>query len=306
MADKTTQNDKSSSDIQAHLDALLSEEDWSSLPTRRTGKSGADEVAEATNFSANGYDDDDVEANLLRAKPRFDPSTRRLYQHERSTLKSLAVLGVAAAFLGYFISPFGQIQKFNVVGTQDLSDKAVLKAAGLQLGQPLFSTVHQSAYFNKLAQKNDPQVASLKLRLVGTNTVEVKVKEIVQVGYVKAGSRYYPILANGTMLKHGSASHPVGGLPLYDGFTSGKQLKLTLSEFGKLSTPLRHAVSEIVWSPDAQNAQSLKLYMNDGNQVLISADDLSKKLRYYPGMVAQLDKPGQADLQVGAYFTPYQ
>ncbi|MCG4287690.1 cell division protein, partial [Lactobacillaceae bacterium KNUT 0156] len=83
MADKTTQNDKSSSDIQAHLDALLSEEDWSSLRTRRTGKSGADEVADAANFSANGYDDDDVEANLLRAKPRFDPSTRRLYQHER-------------------------------------------------------------------------------------------------------------------------------------------------------------------------------------------------------------------------------
>jgi cell division protein FtsQ len=29
-------------------------------------------------------------------------------------------------------------------------------------------------------------------------------------------------------------------------------------------------------------------------------------MKYYPGMVAQLDQAGQADLQVGAYFKPYK
>ena len=41
--------------------------------------------------------------------------------------------------------------------------------------------------------------------------------------------------------------------------------------------PLRHAVSEIV-RQNSQNNQRLLIYMNDGNQVLISADEMSKKM----------------------------
>ena len=166
--------------------------------------------------------------------------------------------------------------------------------------------MHQADYFSHTAEERNPQIAGLKFELRADNTIEVKVNEIVKVGYVKSNDHYYPILANGKMFKDGEVNQPIGGLPLYDNFKSDSDLKPVLAQFGKLPLALRRSVSEIVWSPTDQNKQRLELFMNDGNEVLISADELASKLKYYPAMAATLDdKKGIADLQVGAYFTPY-
>lgn len=306
-----------SSDIQAHLNALLSGKVESSKPKRSkqsdkkepqpNPKQADDKQGTKDNHDTDTSDEaiksDDDEAKTTKNKR---PKRKRfLFSHEKAAIKTLIVLLIMAAGLIYLISPANQVQKYEVVGTHELSDKTVLHAASLKTGQPLLTTLNQSDYFSHMAKSKNPQIRHLKLTRKSDNTLQVKVDEIVKVGYVKADNKYYPILENGSMLNRGLSNQQVGGLPIYDGFTSDKQLRKTLSEFGKLSDPLRHAVSEIVWSPNSQNNQRLLIYMNDGNQVLISADEMSKKMKYYPGMVAQLNKTGIADLQVGAYFKPY-
>ncbi|WP_258087962.1 cell division protein FtsQ/DivIB [Weissella fangxianensis] len=309
-----------SSDIQAHLNALLSGKVESSKPERSKNAKHSDEKEphsdpEQANDNQGTEDNHDTDTSAEIIKPDDDEAKtkkhkrpkkeRFLFSHEKAAIKTLIVLLVMAAGLIYLISPANQVQKYEVVGTHELSDKTVLNAAGLKMGQPLLTTLNQGDYFSRMAKSKNPQIRHLKLTRKSDNTLQVKVDEIVKVGYVKADNKYYPILENGSMLDHGLSNQKVGGLPIYDGFTSDKQLRKTLSEFGKLSDPLRHAVSEIVWSPNSQNNQRLLIYMNDGNQVLIRADEMSKKLKYYPGMVAQLNKTGIADLQVGAYFKPY-
>lgn len=304
-----------SSDIQAHLDALLSGKVESSKPKRskKTDETHSQsEPTQASNVKISEEKQDkssDIttidEEKIKSSKRPHLKRTPLLFAHEWAAIKTIVILVVMAAGLIYLISPNGQVKRYEVVGTHELSDKTVLNAAGLRTGQSLLTTVNQSNYFSQEAKRKNPQINNLKLSIKSDNTLQVKVDEIVKVGYVKAGNKYYPILENGSMLNQGLSNQKVGGLPLYDGFTSDKQLRKTLAEFGKLSDPLRHAVSEIVWSPNSQNNQRLLIYMNDGNEVLISADELSKKMKYYPGMVAQLKQTGVADLQVGAYFKPY-
>lgn len=316
------QDNANSSDIQAHLNELLSGDGKSSKPklSKKTGKVKkpskkahikADkkrpvESADKKALSTEEETDKNQNVGKKSGSHWLIEWKQLLFPHEWRAVKAIIILLIVAAGLIYLISPASQVQKYDVVGTQELSDKAVLKAAGLQKGQPLLTTLYQSDYFSKEAKSKNPQINHLKLTLKSDNTLQVKVDEIVKVGYVKAGNQYYPILENGDMLNREVSDQQIGGLPLYDGFTSAKQLHKTLSEFGKLSTPLRHAVSEIVWSPTKQNNQRLLIYMNDGNEVLINANELSKKMKYYPGMVAQLNQNGQADLQVGAYFRPYK
>lgn len=304
-----------SSDIQAHLDALLSGKVESSKPKRskKTDETHSQSEPTQVNNVKRSKEKQDKPSAITTVDEEKIKSSKRpllkrtplLFAHEWAAIKTIVILVVMAAGLIYLISPNGQVQRYEVVGTHELSDKTVLNAAGLRTGQSLLATVNQSDYFSQEAKRKNPQINHLKLSIKSDNTLQVKVDEIVKVGYVKAGNKYYPILENGSMLNQGLSNQQVGGLPLYDGFTSDKQLRKTLAEFGKLSDPLRHAVSEIVWSPNSQNNQRLLIYMNDGNEVLISADELSKKMKYYPGMVAQLKQTGVADLQVGAYFKPY-
>ncbi|ATF40857.1 cell division protein FtsQ/DivIB [Weissella paramesenteroides] len=304
-----------SSDIQAHLDALLSGKVESSKPKRskKTDETHSQSEPTQVNNVKRSEEKQDKPSAITTVDEEKIKSSKRphlkrtplLFAHEWAAIKTIVILVIMAAGLIYLISPNGQVQRYEVVGTHELSDKTVLNAAGLRTGQSLLATVNQSDYFSQEAKRKNPQINHLKLSIKSDNTLQVKVDEIVKVGYVKAGNKYYPILENGSMLNQGLSNQQVGGLPLYDGFTSDKQLRKTLAEFGKLSDPLRHAVSEIVWSPNSQNNQRLLIYMNDGNEVLISADELSKKMKYYPGMVAQLKQTGVADLQVGAYFKPY-
>lgn len=313
------QDNANSPDIQTHLNELLSGDDGSSktklsgkekklskMRRIKANKKKANESDKLTPLPTDQNIDNDKTKIKNSQNGRQIEWKQLLFPHEWRAFKTIVVLLIVAAGLIYLISPASQVKKYDVVGTQELSDKAILKAAGLQKGQPLLTTLYQSDYFSQEAKSKNPQIAHLKLTLKSDNTLQIKVDEILKVGYVKAGNKYYPILENGDMLNREVSEQQVGGLPLYDGFTSAKQLHKTLAEFGELSMPLRHAVSEIVWSPTEQNNQRLLIYMNDGNEVLISANELSKKMKYYPGMVAQLDQAGQADLQVGAYFKPYK
>ncbi len=301
-----------SSDIQAHLDALLSEDDWSSLPTRQSKEKKARRELKLTRrlretFAEEPETSDEEE---IEVEPEQEPEPVNaeplLFPYERAAILSALGLTVLAGILIYLMSPLSQVMHYKVVGSESLSADTALDAAQLKVGQPLLTTMHQADYFSHVAEERNPQIAGLKFELRADNTIEVKVNEIVKVGYVKSNDHYYPILANGKMLKDGEVNQPIGGLPLYDNFKSDSDLKPVLAQFGKLPLALRRSVSEIVGAPTYQTKPRLELFMNDGNEVLISADELASKLKYYPAMAATLDdKKGIADLQVGAYFTPY-
>lgn len=224
--------------------------------------------------------------------------------HEQRAILAALLMLILACVMAYFWSPLSRVQSFKVTGVENVSKQDVLKASGLEKGQSIWMTLHEKTYFNELARKNNPQIKAIQLSLQSTNTIKVDVTEYVEVGYVKQKEYYYPLLANGTRLRATGKIQP-GDLPVYEHFKTEKELKLVLKQFGSLSEALRHSVSEIIWSPTKQNPQRLLLFMNDGNEVLIKADSISTKMKYYPGIASQMSENGIVDLQVGAYATPY-
>ena len=68
---------------------------------------------------------------------------------------------------------------------------------------------------------------------------------------------------------------------------------------------IRQSISEVSYSPTKLNPDRLKLIMNDGNTVLVRADTLGEKMKYYPSIVSKMKGNGIIDLQYGAYSYNY-
>ncbi|KRN31753.1 cell division protein FtsQ/DivIB [Weissella halotolerans] len=226
------------------------------------------------------------------------------WQQYQIGLKWLATfLGLAIVLL-YCLSPLGTAQHYRVEGNTEIPDQQVLKRAGLTTGQSLGLIMTNQSYFSKLAKHNDPQIANVHFEFDWPNTIVVKVSEIAMVGYVQSGADYIPVLANGQELKQDKVTGPIAGLPVYNGFTKRQKRDQVLKQFAQMRLPIRHAVSEVNWSPTKENPQRLLIYMNDGNVVLANADDFAKKFKFYPSMAAQSAKPSLIDIQMGAYAKP--
>lgn len=247
----------------------------------------------------------DFDPKKVLPKLKDNHKTSWLFKYERQSL--LAVLGllVFGLVIGYFVSPLSQVQSYKVNGLQDITKQEVLNDAGLKPKQSVWLTVLEQHYIAKQAEKNNPQIQHLSIDLVCINRVKIDVTEHVRVGYVQSGDRYVGMLSNGFFLPNKMKNVPTDGLPIYENFKSNDDLKMTVRQFGELSPALRHSVSEIIWSPTKENSQRVILFMQDGNEVLISANQIKHKLKYYPAMAAQMNENGFIDLQVGAYATSF-
>jgi cell division protein FtsQ len=250
-----------------------------------------------------------VQPKARQSKPLAEKMTDASNQFfnvmlKRRELYVLAVLVVAALSFAYYISPLNAIKGYRVVGQEQLSKEDVLTAAGLKVGVPMWGTVRQASYLSKTAHQNDGRIKSISLRMAGMNQVEVVVKENVTVGYIQKSGQFFPLLGDGRMLNDGQKTQP-SSLPVYEKFKSDASLKKTLKSIGKLPAAIRTNISEVVYSPTNENDSRLKMYMNDGNTVLISIGDIDSKMAYYPGMASEMSAAGVIDLQVGAYGTPY-
>ncbi|MBM7617790.1 cell division protein FtsQ [Weissella uvarum] len=277
---------------------------WQALVAKAPQKSTDAEEVDA--FLPDEYHDDEgldeVALNI--------PATGDAWKRQRKQgMIVIGILVVALLGVGWFNSPFAQVQHYQVVGHDDLKKKDILAAATLKKQQSTFLTYEEQAFFKKQAQQHNPQISDLTLTMKNPTTLVVHIKERHQVGYLKNDDGYQKILEDGTILATNLKHHPADSYPIYDDFPNNKTLEQVTERFGKLSGPVRRSVSDVVWSPTKLNSDRLILYMNDGNEVLVSAGDLDRKLKYYPSIVAQYQQshPDKAnkktiiDLQVGAY-----
>ena len=143
-----------SSDIQAHLDAVLSEDDWSSLPTRQSKEKKARRELKLTRrlretFAEEPETSDEEE---IEVEPEQEPEPVNaeplLFPYERAAILSALGLTVLAGILIYLMSPLSQVMHYKVVGSESLSADTVLDAAQLKVGQPLLTTMHQDLNLN--------------------------------------------------------------------------------------------------------------------------------------------------------------
>ncbi|ASG80980.1 MULTISPECIES: cell division protein FtsQ/DivIB [Lactiplantibacillus] len=235
--------------------------------------------------------------------PKLKTQRRRLLFKRVAILMSIFLVGAAVA--GYFISPLSHVQAVTVRGTNQLTTAQVKTATKIDTGVALWSVIGHDQQTTKRARHAQPQIGKVTTQLVGYNRVRVTVKEIRIAGYLSTGQHYRRILENGLILK-GTYSQPGGGSPIYANFKSGQRLEKMIAQYAKLSSAVKHNISEIKFAPNKSNPERVHLYMNDGNEVYATISTFASKMAYYPGISAKMKSKGVINLEVGAYSYPFK
>ena len=243
--------------------------------------------------------------NTSRSFVKKLPQTNRLRKKRlaKGTIALLIVFGITFALSLFFILPFSRILSLQVSSTDSETRVAVLKASNLHYYESLFGVWPKTTMIENQIHKKVPSVKKAYIQYQGTD-ITINVEEYPQIGYVVKNGKYYKLTSSGMTNTYG-ADAPKGNYPLLYNFKDKKKLSEMTNQLDKLSPKICKGIAEIHLEPTKADPNKIKLYMNDGNQVIASIDTFAKKMQYYPSIVTKMNYTGVVDLEVGAYSYPY-
>ena len=232
-----------------------------------------------------------------------------LKEHRRRKANRRLIILISMFFLLilciiYFQSPLSDIQKITVEGNTALNKKKIIKIAGLQIGENIWSSNRKKA---KERLEERPEIKTAQVKLVLPRTIEIQIKEHKKVAYIEATDRFKPVLENGDMLHHDSMTKMPVDAPILISFQDEKILKEMIDQLKGLPEEITNAMSEIHHAPKNTDKYHITIYMNDGYEVSATMRTFSDKIIHYPSIVSQLDAnvKGVIDLEVGSFFKVY-
>lgn len=233
------------------------------------------------------------------------PQTNRLRKKRlaKGTIALIVVFGVTFSLSLFFILPFSRILSVQVNTTDSATRMAVLKASNLHYYESLFGVWPQTKTIEDQIHTKVPSVKRAHIHYKGTD-VEIDIEEYPKIGYVVKGGKYYKLTSSGMVNTYGTDT-PKGSYPLFYNFKNKKQLLEMTKELNKLSPKICRGIAEIHLESTKADPDKIKLYMNDGNQVIASIGTFAQKMQYYPSIVSKMNYTGVVDLEVGAYSYPY-
>lgn len=216
-------------------------------------------------------------------------------------LFSFAILTVV-----YFISPLSKIEKISVSGANEVTEQSVINASQIKSGESLWETFFSRKEKEQLIKNQLSQVKSMDLKFDSINSYELAITEYKTVAHLEKKDTYYNILENGKIVNE-SRKVSIGNQPIFVNFKEGKVLNNMIEQYDKLKENIHNSISEIEYTPSKTDAYLIKIYMNDGNQVIASITSFSEKMAYYPDIVQKIgDKNGIINIEVGIYFYPFE
>ncbi|MGP4068200.1 FtsQ-type POTRA domain-containing protein [Halobacillus sp. B29] len=228
--------------------------------------------------------------------------TRRKKANRRLILY-LMILFILIAVVIYLQSPLSNVGNIEVQGERHVTADEIKELANITTETNYWKVDTDSIKNNVESHK---EIKSVNVNRDFPNTVQIQVEEAERIGYVQTNGEFSAILENGTKLEAAS-SLPGGDAPILAGFSKQTYLEEMSKELKELPQSVTNLISEIHWEPKEDNPYQIRLYMNDGFQVLASIRNFSNKMTIYPSIVAQLEEgaEGIIHIDVGAYFEEY-
>ncbi|MFD1392993.1 cell division protein FtsQ/DivIB [Lacticaseibacillus jixianensis] len=227
----------------------------------------------------------------------------RRHQRTRHLILLLTPLILLLGFFGYMASPLAKVQQVSVVGTKNVPIQTVIDASKLS---DRVLILHVATHRRQLAnaiQRQVPQIKHATVAISKLDHVTIRVAEHQPIGYVVTQKRYHMILANGTIIKQGTAT-PLDNYPVLTGF-SAREAGTLAQKLEQFPAAVRRTTSEVTATRGGGNPYQITLTMTDGNTVVADSRTIAKQIKYYPSIIAQVKTKGTVDLEVGAFFTPY-
>ena len=203
----------------------------------------------------------------------------------------------------YFQSTYSQIQKITVDGEKLVPKELYIADSTLSIGESMWS-FNESKIENLLIK--NAWVESAQVKREWLTAVHIQVNEFKQIGYLEDGEFLHIILENGQIIKTDGQVLPKEG-PIFSGFENEKVRLRMIKELKLLDNEVLTGISQIKYAPTENDAYSILVYMNDGNEVQAIIPSFGEKMNYYPSIVSQLNPEvkGIVDLEVGTFFQPF-
>ncbi|MCP1143942.1 cell division protein FtsQ/DivIB [Lysinibacillus endophyticus] len=206
----------------------------------------------------------------------------------------------------YFQSPYSEINKIKITGSNLVEDKDYIKQSQLQIGDSMWG-FNVGDVEERIAKQY--WVKDVEVKRKWLTTVEIKVNEWQKVAYISLDNEFYPMLENGDVFKELNTLEPIDA-PLFLQFDDEKLRKRLLKELAKLDSTVLALISQINSTPSSADPYSITLYMNDGYEVRAEITTLAEKLNFYPSIVAQIENSsdyskGIIDIEVGSYYKSF-
>ncbi|WP_051912490.1 cell division protein FtsQ/DivIB [Carnobacterium funditum] len=236
--------------------------------------------------------------------PKLKEKRRKKMQQRLILL--LLLFSFAILVVVYFITPLSKIGKISVSGASEVTDQAVIDASQIKSGDSLWETFFLRKEKETLVKKQLSQVKSMDLKFDSVNSYELVITEYKTVAYLENNDAYYNILENGKIVNE-SRKVSIGNQPIFIHFKEGKVLNEMLDQYHLLKENIHNSVSEVEYTPSKTDPYLIKMYMNDGNQVIASITSFARKMAYYPDIVRKIGKEkGTINIEVGIYFLPFE
>lgn len=219
----------------------------------------------------------------------------------------IGLFSIPALLLLYYISPLGKLGGVSVKGNEKISTEIIKKELNFTVGDNLWSQYFDRKDNVENLKKQELQIEDAEVHIDGFNHFEVQIKEYPEVAYLESNGKYSPVISNGKIIPI-EVEKSDGELPILENFTGSKRILKVLEGYKKLSEEVKQGISQIKYAPTSENKELLEIFMNDGNKVLISINDLASKMKYYPQIAKEMsDKEikGVVDMEAGIYSYPY-
>lgn len=220
----------------------------------------------------------------------------------------IGLFAIPALLLLYYISPLGKLGGVSVKGNEKISTEIIKKELNFTVGDNLWSQYFDRKDHVKNLKKQELQIENAEIHINGFNHFEVQVKEYPEVAYLESNGKYSPVISSGKIIPI-EVEKSNGELPILESFTGSKRILKVLEGYKELSGEVKQGISQIKYAPTSENKELLEIFMNDGNKVLVSINDLGSKMKYYPQIAKEMsDKQikGVVDMEAGIYSYPYE
>lgn len=203
----------------------------------------------------------------------------------------------------YFQSSYSQVQTIDLTGDALVPKEKYIEQSALKIGDSMWGFREKN--IEKLIEQNE-WVKSANVSRNWLTEVNIQVEEYKQIGYVEKEETLHIILENGKIINTDGQVLPLDG-PIFAGFDDEKIRLRLIKELSNLNPEVLLTISQITYTPSENDAYSIRVFMNDGNEIKAIIPSFSEKMNFYPSILSQLDPDtkGIIDLEVGTFFRPY-
>ncbi|EXJ22855.1 Cell division protein FtsQ [Alkalibacterium sp. AK22] len=224
----------------------------------------------------------------------------------RNWLLLAGLFTLAIIVSGYMISPLSEVNEVSVDGNTEVYDQTVLENSGILSGDEMLDIFMNRGDIGQKISAGIPQVAEATLKVTGLQSVNILIKEYETEAFLLNEGEYYQVLENGVILDQVIPRASSSGRPILVNFEQGSTLERMLEEFQDVDERVKSLISEVEHRNSERNPMLIRIFMNDGNEVMASIPTFAERINYYTQMREAVDgQSGVFDLEAGAFFIPF-